>query len=364
MDKQVEKPVILSIDDDPVTLNFLVSMLKEEYSVRPFTSGKVALAFLEGHRADLILLDRQMPDMSGLEVLKALRRNANTSDIPTIILTSAADSESEVEALDFGAVDYITKPIRRRALRMRVRLQLELQRHRRELETLVEERTYNLRLAYEKLKDREDITLSMLARATDMRDHDTGDHIERTTEFARIMVEHIYENPTPSYEFTRIAADDIIRSTKLHDIGKIALPDQILLKPGKLTFDEFEIVKKHTEYAESFLSDFIQDTDDTFLTAAREISYAHHEKWNGTGYPLGLSGANIPLAARVVALADVYDALTSSRPYKQPLRHEEAAKIIRESSGTHFDPYVVELFELYHEKFHDIVQFSKMKTHV
>jgi len=339
-------------------------MLKEEYSVRPFTSGKIALAFLEEHRADLILLDRQMPDMSGVEVLKELQRNPATSDIPTIILTSAADSESEVEALDFGALDYITKPIRRRALLMRVRLQLELQRHRKELETLVEERTHNLRLAYEELKEREEITLSMLARATDLRDHDTGDHIERTTEFTRIMVEHIYANPEGSYRFTRTAADDIIRSTKLHDIGKIALPDHILLKPGKLTYEEFEIVKKHTEYAEAFLSDFIKGSDDLFLTAAREISYAHHEKWNGSGYPLALSGEDIPLSARVVAIADVYDALTSSRPYKIPLSHEEASKIIRESSGSHFDPYLIAIFERYHDRFRDIVWQSKQKMHI
>ena len=356
-----DKPVILSIDDDPVTLNFLVSMLKEEYSVRPFTSGKVALAFLQAHKPDLILLDRQMPDMSGIEVLKEIQREPSTRDIPTIILTSAADSESEVEALDFGAVDYITKPIRRRALRTRVRLQLELQRHRRELETIVEERTHNLRLAYEKLKEREEITLSMLARATDMRDHDTGDHIERTTEFARVMVEYMYANPEKGYNFSRGMADDVIRSTKLHDIGKIALPDHILLKPGKLTYEEFEIVKKHTEYAEAFLSDFIQNLDDSFLTAAREISYAHHEKWDGTGYPLGLSGALIPLSARVVAIADVYDALTSSRPYKTPLSHENAVKIIHDSAGSHFDPYLVTIFERFHEKFRDIVQASMQK---
>ena len=354
----IEKPVIMSIDDDPITLNVLVSMLKNEYSVRLFTSGRVALTYLADHHVDLILLDRQMPDMLGVEVLKALRNNPDTKDIPTIILTSIADSDSEAEALDYGAADYITKPIHRGSLMMRVRLQLELQTHRKALEQLVEERTHSLRQAYEILKDREEVTLSMLAKATDLRDHDTGDHIERTTEFSRIIAEHLYGNPADGYNISRRLADDIVRSTKLHDLGKIALPDSILLKPGRLTAEEFSLVKKHTEYAERFLSGFMQKKTDSFLATARDISYAHHEKWDGSGYPLGIQGTEIPLSARIVAIGDVYDALTSVRPYKRALSHEEAAQIIMESSGTHFDPFLVGIFDRFKNDFRDVVEGS------
>ena len=346
--------VIMSIDDDPVTLNSLVSILREEYSVRPFTSGKDALAYLAKNTVDLILLDYLMPDMLGIDVLDALRQNPVTREIPTIFLTSSLDSKSEVEALDHGAVDYITKPIRKSRLLVRVRVQLELQKHKKELESLVEKRTRKLHNAYSKLQAREDIALRMLAKATDLRDHDTGGHIERTTEFSRIIIDHILQNPRPGYTFSREVAQDIIRSASLHDLGKIGLSDSILLKPGKLTPDEFDLIKKHTVYGNLFLDEFVQGNDDSFLLTAKDIAHAHHERWDGSGYPLGLKGEDIPLSARVVAIADVYDALTSVRPYKRSLSHEEAVEIIMNGSGTHFDPYLASVFELYADTFDKI----------
>ena len=352
------KTIITSIDDDPVTLNFLVSVLKSDYSVRPFTSGKVAFEYLKDNRCDLILLDHQMPDMLGIDVLKMLQSNPTTREIPTIFLTGDVNSDNEVEAIDTGAVDYITKPIRYRALMVRVQLQLELQRHRKQLEFIVEERTKNLNAAYNKLKAREEITLSMLARATDMRDHSTGNHIERTTSFTKIMVDHILQNPKPGYTISGETAEDIIRSSKLHDLGKIALPDSILLKPGKLTPEEFAVVKEHTQHGETFLSEFVRRMDDSFLTTARDISYAHHEKWDGGGYPLGIKGNAIPLSARIVAIVDVYDALTSTRPYKQAMSHYEAAQIILQNSGTHFDPYLVSVFWEHADEFHQVIKGS------
>ena len=349
-----KKPVITAIDDDPIILNFLVSMLKAEYSVRPFTSGRIALEFLRNHKSDLVLLDHQMPDMMGLALLEELQRDPRTREIPVIILTGSMDSDCEVEALQRGAVDYITKPIRHQSLLTRVRLQLELQRHRRELETIVEERTESLHAAYNKLRAREEITLSMLAKATDLRDHDTGHHIERTTEFVRIIVTDILQNPKPRYELTQETADDIVRSSKLHDIGKIALPDQILLKPDRLTADEFIVVKEHPVHGERFLSEFVKKMDDSFLDIARDIAYAHHERWDGSGYPTGVRGEAIPLSARIAAIADVYDALTSERPYKKPYSHEQAVKIVLENSGSHFDPYLVTIFDKHHEEFRKI----------
>ena len=361
MSVQNTKPVILSIDDDPVVLNLLVSMLKSEYSVRPFISGRVALAYLQNQKADLILLDHQMPDMMGIDVLKELRTGEKTRDIPVIIITGAIDGDSEVEALDLGAVDYIAKPVRQRALMLRVRLQLELQKHRKHLESLVTERTDKLNTAYNKLKTREEITLTMLARVTDLRDHDTGDHLDRTTEFTRIIVEYITNNPTPSYMLSPEIAEDIVRSAKLHDVGKIALPDNILLKAGKLTPEEYAVVKTHAGHGEVFLSEFVQKMDDAFLSTARDIAYAHHERWDGSGYPRGIRGAEIPLAARIVAIADVYDALTSVRPYKRALSHDAAVRIIVAGGGTHFDPYLTEIFRRQASGFHRVVEKTQKK---
>jgi len=350
------KPVVIAIDDDPFTLNSLSSVLKEEYGVRLFTSGKMALGFLSEQKADLILLDYMMPEMTGFEVLEALKESPGLREIPVIFLTGANDSESEADALEHGASDYITKPIRPRLLLTRVRLQMELQNHRKNLEALVRERTKSLKDAYEKLKIREDVTLSMLAKATDLRDHDTGGHIERTTEFVRVIVEDIFSNPRPGYEISRTEADDIIRSSKLHDLGKIAMPDYILLKPGYLTPEEFEVVKKHPASGERFLSDFMHTMDDSFLAMARDIAHSHHEKWDGTGYPQGLSGEDIPLSGRIAAIADVYDALTSMRPYKEPFSHDKSVKIILDGSGTQFDPYLTEIFGRHADRFRQIAE--------
>ena len=357
-----EKPIIAAIDDDPVILNLLVSMLSKSYNVRPFTSGKKALGIFADMMPDLILLDHQMPDMLGLDVLRAMKKIEKIRDIPVIFLTGSIDSENEVEALDQGAVDYISKPIRGRSLLTRVRLQLELQNHRKHLEELVTDRTKGIHTAYNKLKAREEITLNMLARATDMRDHGTGDHIESTTKFVQIIAEDLLRNPKQLYELAADDVEDIVRSAKLHDLGKIALPDDILLKPGKLTEEEFSRVKEHPLQGERFLDEFVREMDDSFLDSAREIAYAHHERWDGRGYPLGLAGADIPLSARIVSLADVYDALVSERPYKNAFTHGEAMKIILEGAGTQFDPYLITVFERHGEEFRQISEPPQAET--
>lgn len=350
------KPVIIAIDDDPMILNSLISVLKEEYSVRPFTSGRMVSDFVINQAADLILLDYMMPDMTGFEVLKELQSNPNTCNIPVIFLTGSRDSESEADALEHGAADYITKPIQPRLLHSRVRLQLELQKHRKNLEGLVDERTRSLNEAYDKLKAREEATLYMLAKATDLRDHDTGGHLERTTEFIRVIVNDILKNPCVGYDISPTEADDMVRSSMLHDLGKIAIPDHVLLKPGRLTPDEFDIIKKHPIIGEQFLSGFIRKTDDSFLIMARNIAYSHHERWDGSGYPLGLKGEESPLSGRIAAIADVYDALTNSRPYKKPIPHEKSVKIIIDGSGTQFDPYLIEIFKRHADQFRHIAE--------
>lgn len=344
------KSVIIAVDDQPVILHTIASELREHYQVKPFTSGAAALKFLEDQRADLILLDYEMPGMDGCEVMERLLANPKTSGIPVIFLTGSVNGNTEVEVLEKGASDYIQKPIKIRLLLARIRLQLELARYRNHMEALVEEKT-------RKIFNREDIALNLLARATDMRDHDTGDHIRRTTEVIRIIVMDLLSNPVQGYTLTRQEAEDIVKSSKLHDLGKIAIPDKILLKPSRLNEEEFEIIKQHPVYGSDLLNEYNPQTgDDPFLDTARDIALYHHEKWDGSGYPNGTCGEDIPLSARITALADVYDALTSARPYKDPFSFKEALGIITSCRGTHFDPHLVDIFIRHEKDFESIEQ--------
>ena len=356
--QQINKPIIAAIDDDPVILHSLVTILEKIYNIKPFKSGTEAVKFINTHSVDLIFLDHSMPDMTGLDILEILQKNPITKEIPVIFLTGSHESEKEILALESGAVDYITKPIRAKILLARTRHQIELLQHKRHLETLVDERTKNLNEAYQKLKKREDITLNMLARATDLRDQYTGGHIDRTTGYVKIIIEEIIANPCEDYYISRAEADDIIRSSKLHDLGKIAIPDNVLLKKGKLTDEEFEIMKKHTANGQQFLDYFINEMEDPFLQTARDIAHFHHERWDGEGYPGIHMGKRIPLSARIVAIADVYDALVSVRPYKTSFSHEKAMLIINENSGKQFDPYLVQIFEKHENKIRDITNLG------
>ena len=342
--------VIMVVDDDIISLSTIASSLKEKYQIRPFPSGEKALAYLKAGNVDLVLLDNQMPVMTGLDMLRIMQKDARLRNIPVVMLTGSMEDGPEVEALSLGAVDFIRKPVKPQALMTRVRLHLELLEHRKYLEALVAEKTRTLTVLNEKLKLREDITLSLLARATDMRDHDTGGHLERTTEYVRIMVEDIVERPHGHYRLSREEGNHIIHSAKLHDIGKIAIPDYVLLKPDRLSADEFAIIKEHPIVGANMLNEFIRQLQgDPFLNTARDIVLTHHEYWNGKGYPQGLAAVDIPLSGRIVAVADVYDALASARPYKEPLSHEMSVQIISNGSGTQFDPYLTSVF-LRHEK--------------
>lgn len=342
--------VIMVVDDDVVTLASMVSNLRERYQIRPFTSAEKALAYLKTATVDLVLADNKMPVMTGLDMLRFMQSDLRLRSIPVVMLTGSTEDGIEVEALRMGAVDFLRKPIKPQALLTRVRLHLELIEHQKYLEKLVEEKTRNLSMLYEKLKQRESITLELLARATDMRDHYTGDHLERTTGIVRVMVDYIIAHPHGAYRLSREGGDSIISSAKLHDIGKIAIPDHVLLKPGKLTDEEFSIIKQHPQYGADMLNESIARMQgDPFLATARDIAYTHHERWDGRGYPQGLVEMDIPLSGRIVAIADVYDALTSSRPYKSPISHEVSLQIITSGGGAQFDPYLVSIF-LRHEK--------------
>jgi putative two-component system response regulator len=350
------KAVILTVDDDPIILNAVLEVLKQDYTVRPFTSGEAALSYLKKNTADLILLDHNMPQMTGLEVLQTLQDNPETRTIPVIFLTGSVDSEDEVRALEIGAMDYLLKPFRPDSLLTRVRLQLELYRHRHRLEELVRLQTEELRAANRKLEQRDKITLDLLAKASDMRDHETGAHIERVVLFTNVIVQDLLDHPHEGYVVSEQYGRDIIDAVKLHDLGKLAMPDQVLLKPGKLTDEEFAVIKTHPIYGSKMLNQAIEKMgEDSLLWTAFEIVYGHHEKWDGSGYPNGVKGDNIPLSARIAAVADVFDALTSTRPYKHAWAPEEAFALIYADAGKHFDPYLAEIVKRHEKEFAEIV---------
>jgi putative two-component system response regulator len=350
------------VDDDPIILNSILSTLKQEYNVRPFTSGETALKFLSHNMADLILLDYNMPGMSGFDVLSALQADPRLHEIPVIFLTGSVNGDDEIQALEMGAMDYLLKPFKPKSLITRVHLQLELYRYRHHLEALVEEKTEELLQTNRKLEQRDKITLDLLAMASDMRDHDTGEHIERTTGYARIIVNALIESPTEGYVLTGDRASDIIEATKLHDIGKIAMPDSVLLKQGRLTDDEFAVIKTHPLHGGKMLEAALAKLgNDSLIKEAFDIAYCHHEKWDGTGYPQGLKGTQIPIGARISAIADVFDALTSVRPYKKAFTPRQSFDILYKDSGTHFDPHLTEIVKLHEGEFEAVMSEGKAR---
>ncbi|MDR3164036.1 MAG: response regulator [Synergistaceae bacterium] len=352
MSKSYSKPIVLTVDDDPIILNSILSALKLDYNVRPFTSGKTALKFLDNNMADLILLDYNMPELSGFDVLEVLQADPRLREIPVIFLTGSVNGDDEIRAIEMGAMDYLLKPFKPKSLITRVRLQLELYKYRHHLEALVEEKTEELRQINRKLEQRDKITLDLLATASDLRDHGTGEHIARTTGYARIIVDALVKNPVEGYILTDSKASDIVEAVKLHDIGKIAMPDNVLLKPGRLTEEEFRIIKSHPMHGAKMLEAALgEEGGDSLLREAFDIVYCHHEKWDGTGYPRGLKGTDIPIGARITAIADVFDALTSVRTYKKAFSPKEAFDILYRDSGTHFDPYLVDILKVNESEF-------------
>ncbi len=337
-DRYLRPKSILVVDDDPTNLRMLQEILKISYKVYAAPSGERALAFLEKHVPDLILLDVEMPGMSGYEVISRLKESSRWHSIPVIFLTAQEGREKEEKAFSLGAVDYIQKPIMAGIVNARVNLHLELESYRKSLENLVESKTIQLQRT-------QDSILDILGNITGFRDSGTGGHITRTTIYSHLLAENLVGHKNPSYVIPQEYADHITKSSKLHDIGKVAIPDSILHKPARLTPEEFETIKLHTTYGAQFIDDAIADLgdDSSFLHIAREIVIAHHEWWDGAGYPCKLAGEQIPISARIMAISDVYDSLISSRPYKGTMPHSEAMGIIYKETGNHFDPTLVEI---------------------
>ena len=351
------KPTILVVDDTPENLLLMRDLLKDSYQIRVANGGERALKLAASEAPpDLILLDIMMPGIDGYEVCRRLKADPLTREIPVVFLTAKSDTEDEKRGLELGAVDYITKPISPPIVLARVRLHLALKSHAdflRDksafLEAEVARRTREVMAI-------QDVTILVMASLAETRDSDTGNHIRRTQNYVKALAEHLCTHPKFAAQLTDHQIDMLFKSAPLHDIGKVGIPDRILLKPGKLTPEEFEVMKTHTtlgfeaiEHAERQLQMHV-----AFLSTAKEIALSHQEKWDGSGYPQGLAGDAIPLSARLMAVADVYDALISRRVYKAPMSHEHAVAIIQQGRAQHFDPYITDAFLALQDKFRDI----------
>ena len=343
----LEKRTVLVVDDTPDNLALISGLLKDLYRVKVANSGEKALKIVRtAPPPDLILLDIMMPGQSGYDVCKELKSDPATRDIPVVFLTAMTSEEDEKRGLDLGAVDYITKPISPPIVLARVKTHLAnkaaadfLRDQNVFLETEVARRTRELSAI-------QDVTILAMASLAETRDSDTGNHIRRTQFYVRAIAERLQDHPRFRRLLDRATIDLLFKSAPLHDIGKVGIPDRILLKPAKLDAEEYDVMKTHTTLG----GDAIQAAEDrlgmnvAFLSLAKEIAYSHQEKWDGTGYPEGLSGDDIPIPARLMAVADVYDALVSRRVYKEGMPHERAVQILVEGKGTHFDPDVVDAF--------------------
>lgn len=348
---------VLLVDDTADNLMLMVDLLKDRYRIKAANSGEKALRILESDPLpDLILLDIMMPGLSGYEVAERLKSSPRTCGIPIIFLTAMATIEDEILGFEMGAVDYITKPISPPLVLARVDTQLKVKaaadflRDQNDfLEQEVQRRTREVMAI-------QDVTIHAMASLAETRDNETGNHIRRTQHYIRLLADLLREHP----RFRDFLDEDTIRllfkSAPLHDIGKIGIPDHILLKPGRFTPEEFEIMKTHTTLGR----DAIQHAENQlgvkvdFLRLAKEIAYSHQEKWDGSGYPEGLAADDIPISARLMAVADVYDALISRRVYKPGMPHEQAVGIIREGRGSHFDPDICDVFVANAGRFREI----------
>ncbi|OWF66889.1 two-component system response regulator [Polynucleobacter hirudinilacicola] len=338
---------VLVVDDSPDNLKLIGGLLKDLYRVKIATDGEKALAIARGPSTpDLILLDVMMPGMSGYDVCRLLKSDPLTQNVPIIFLTALSSDQDESEGLEIGGADYVTKPVNPRVLLARVKTQIEnkassdfIRNQNDFLDAEVQRRTLELTAI-------QDVTILSMASLAETRDSDTGNHILRTQYYVRALAEALRQHPRFRDYLTHDGIDMLFKSAPLHDIGKVGIPDHILLKPGRLTIEEFEIMKTHTTLGRDALqgAENSLGTQVGFLEIAKEIAYCHQEKWDGSGYPQGLSGDDIPISARLMAVADVYDALISRRVYKEGMTHEEAIAIITDSAGTHFDPDIVEAF--------------------
>jgi putative two-component system response regulator len=370
--ENIKEFTVLVVDDMPDNLRLMSDLLKDVYNVKVSRSGETAIDIVNSYiQPDLILLDIMMPEMDGYEVCSHLKSNPKTEKIPIIFLSSKNEVSDETKGFELGAVDYITKPISPSIVLSRVKTHLEMKK----LHDMLRDENNIMKKMQDFLRDQnnfleneiksrtleiiaiQDVTIHAMASLAETRDSDTGNHIRRTQFYVKVLAEKIRNH----YRFSSFLNDDkviemLFKSAPLHDIGKVGIPDKILLKPGKFEPYEFEIMKTHTTLGRDAILQAERELgiEVPFLKYAKEIAYYHQEKWDGSGYPEGLAGDSIPISARLMSLADVYDALISRRVYKDGMSHEKAVKIITDGKGTHFDPDIVEAFLLLQDEFKTI----------
>jgi len=358
-------PNILIVDDTPANLQMLSDMLRERgYKVRPVSSGKLALQAAIASPPDLILLDITMPELDGYEVCERLKAQANLHDIPVIFISALSETMDKVKAFSVGGVDYLTKPFHieeveaRLSTHLKLRaLQLEMERHNHHLQLMVTDQV-------KEISDAQLATILALAKLAECRDEETGNHLLRVQRYCQALAEKLAGNGALGTAIDDQFIEDIFHASPMHDIGKVAIPDSILRKPGALTAEEFEIMKKHPMVGANALASVMEKYPNEFVQMGMELAGAHHERWDGSGYPHGLAGDAIPLSGRITMLADQYDALRSARPYKPAFDEAKTYTIITEGDGRtmpgHFDPHVLEafrscrsIFEKIHDEFED-----------
>ncbi len=321
----MDKATVLIVDDTPENIDILVGILSEDYKVKVAIDGPRALALVAKSRPDLILLDVMMPGMNGYEVCKLLKQDPLASHIPVMFVTALSEVADETQGFALGAVDYITKPVSAPVVKARVKTHLALYDQKRLLEQQVKIRTQELEATRFEI-------IRRLGRAAEYKDNETGLHVVRMSHYARLLAIKLGLPDT--------FCDLIFNAAPMHDIGKIGTPDAVLKKPGKLNAEEWAIMQQHAVIG----AEIIGEHDDPLLTMARRIALTHHEKWDGSGYPYGLAGEDIPLEGRIVAIADVFDALTSQRPYKKAWTIEATMELFESEAGKHFDPKLVAEF--------------------
>jgi putative two-component system response regulator len=332
-------PQILIVDDTRENLQLLSQLLSGAgYKARPVASGRLALLAAEVDPPNLILLDITMPEMDGYEVCARLKADERLRDIPVIFISALTDRMDKVRAFGIGGVDYVTKPFDAEEVAARVAAHLKLHRYQMHLEGMVAEQV-------KEIADSQIATIFALAKLAESRDDDTGRHLERVQAFCRLLTQQLAVASPYRAEVDESFIDNIHHASPLHDIGKVGVSDRVLLKPARLTPEEFELIKTHASLGARTLEAVQQQYPrNTLVTMGIDIARSHHEKWDGSGYPDRLVGEAIPLSARIMALADVYDALRSPRCYKDAFSHEKSREIIRQGAAAHFDPVIVEAF--------------------
>ena len=337
----MKQETVLIVDDVEMNRIILEDILVDHYDIAHAANGieAVSCMFSGAVTPAIVLLDIMMPEMDGYEVLELMQGNSLTAKIPVIFITAADAETNETRGLSLGAVDYISKPFEPEIVKLRVATQIELNLYRVSLERMVEKKVDELTRTKERFLD-------TVANLIEYRSMETGEHVARTRELVRILATDLIKEGTYAKNLMENNFPMLVKAVPLHDVGKVGIPDNILLKPGKLTPEEFEIMKTHTTIGGNIINSLkMSDEDDFYLMHCHDICLHHHERWDGTGYPMRLSGNDIPLSARIMAVVDVYDALVNERCYKKAVPHEDAMEILKKSSGSHMDPLVVEAAE-------------------